>query len=184
MDRMRDIDQHLVTFLRVITSRAQAEIDVVMPGYIHLPRAQPIRWSHWLLSYGTFLSTDLERLRQVIKRVNKLPLGAGAIVGHPSGIDREAMAEELGFEGIINNSMAAVADRDFVVATLQWAATMMQHISRWAEDLILHSTAEFGFVRLADAYSTGSSLMPQRRIPIRLSYCAERVDECLVRWQV
>jgi Lyase len=85
-----------------------------------------------LLSYGTFLSTDLERLREVIKRVNKSPLGAGAIVGHPFGIDREAMAEELGFEGIINNSTAAVADRDFVVEALQWAATTMQHISCWA----------------------------------------------------
>jgi argininosuccinate lyase len=164
-DRLRDIEQHLVTFLRVITSRAQTEIDVLMPGYTHLQRAQPIRWSHWLLSYGTFFSTDLERLRQVIKRVNRSPLGAGAIVGHPFGIDREAMAKELGFEGIINNSMAAVADRDFVVETLQWAATTMQHISRWAEDLILYSTAEFGFVRLADAYSTGSSLMPQKKNP-------------------
>jgi argininosuccinate lyase len=162
-DRLRDIEQHLVAFLRVITSRAQAEIDVLMPGYTHLQRAQPIRWSHWLLSYGTFLSTDLERLRQVIKRVNKSPLGASAIVGHPFGIDREAMAEELWFEGIINNSMAAVADRDFVVETLQWAATTMQHISRWAEDLVLYSTAEFGFVRLADAYSTGSSVMPQKK---------------------
>jgi argininosuccinate lyase len=132
-DRLRDIEQHLVTFLRVITCRAQAEIDVVIPGYIHLQRAQPIRWSPWLLSYDTFLSTDLGRLRQVIKRVNKSPLGAGVIFGHPFGIDREAMAEELGFEGIINNSMAAVADRDFVVETLQWAATTMQHISRWAE---------------------------------------------------
>lgn len=96
-----------------------------MPGYTHLQRAQPIRWSHWLLSYGTFFSTDLEQLRQVIKRVNRSPLGAGALLGHPFGIDREAMAEELGFEGIINNSMAAVADRDFVVETLQWAATLM-----------------------------------------------------------
>lgn len=135
---------------------------MLIPGYTHLQRAQPIRWSHWLLSYGTFLSTDLEHLRQIIKRVNKPLLGAGAIVGHPLGIDREAMAEEFGFESIINNSMAAV---DFVVETLQWAATAMQHISRWAEDLILYSTAEFGFVRLADSYSTGSSLMPQKKNP-------------------
>jgi argininosuccinate lyase len=183
-DRLRDIEQHLVAFLRVITSRAQTEIDVLMPGYIHLQRAQPIRWSHRLLSYGTFLSTDLERLRQVIKRVNKPPLRAGAIVGHPFGIGRETMAEELGFEGIINNSMAAVVDRDSVVETLQWAATAMLHIFRWAEDLVLYSTAEFGFVRPVDAYSTGSTLMLQRRIRIQLSYCAAIVDECSVRWQV
>jgi argininosuccinate lyase len=86
-DQLRDIKQRLVTFLRVVTSRAQSEIDVLMPGYTRLQHAQPLRWSHWLLSYGTFFSTDLEGLRQVIKRVNRSPLGAGAIVGHPFGID-------------------------------------------------------------------------------------------------
>lgn len=164
-DQLRDIEQYLVALLRVTTSRAESEIEALMPGYTHLQRAQPIRWSHWLLSYGSVYSSDLERLRETIKRVNRSPLGAGALVGNPFGIDREAMAKELGFEGIINNSMAAVADRDFVVETLQWAATLMQHISRWAEDLIIYSTAEFGFVRLADAYSTGSSLMPQKKNP-------------------
>jgi argininosuccinate lyase len=164
-DQLREIEQHLISLLRVTTSRAQSEISALMPGYTHLQRAQPIRWSHWLLSYGTVFTSDLERLREVIKRVNRSPLGSGALVGNPFGIDREAMAKELGFESIINNSMAAVADRDFVVETLQWAATLMQHISRWAEDLILYSTAEFGFVRLADAYSTGSSLMPQKKNP-------------------
>ncbi|KAJ9647428.1 argininosuccinate lyase [Exophiala oligosperma] len=164
-DQLREMERHLVSLLRVTTSRAQSEISALMPGYTHLQRAQPIRWSHWLLSYGSVFTSDLERLREVIKRVNRSPLGSGALVGNPFGIDREAMARELGFEGIINNSMAAVADRDFVVETLQWAATLMQHISRWAEDLIIYSTAEFGFVRLADAYSTGSSLMPQKKNP-------------------
>ena len=164
-DQLRDIEQHLIALLRVTTSRAKSEIPALMPGYTHLQRAQPIRWSHWLLSYGTVFASDLERLREVIKRVNRSPLGSGALVGNPFGIDREAMARELGFDGIINNSMAAVADRDFVVETLQWMATLMQHISRWAEDLIIYSTAEFGFVRLADAYSTGSSLMPQKKNP-------------------
>ncbi|KAI1617817.1 argininosuccinate lyase [Exophiala viscosa] len=164
-DQLREMEQHLISLLRVTTSRAKSEISALMPGYTHLQRAQPIRWSHWLLSYGTVFTSDLERLREVIKRVNRSPLGSGALVGNPFGIDREAMAKELGFEGIINNSMAAVADRDFVVETLQWAATLMQHISRWAEDLIIYSTAEFGFVRLADAYSTGSSLMPQKKNP-------------------
>ena len=164
-DRLRAIEKELVAFLQVMTSRAQSEIDILMPGYTHLQRAQPVRWSHWILSYGTVFSSDLDRLRQVIRRVNCSPLGSGAIVGNPFGIDREAIAKELAFDGVINNSMAAVADRDFVVETLQWAATTMQHISRWAEDLILYSTAEFGFVRLADAYSTGSSLMPQKKNP-------------------
>ncbi|KAL8403959.1 hypothetical protein RB594_009006 [Gaeumannomyces avenae] len=104
-------------------------------------------------------------LREVIKRVNRSPLGCGALAGNPFGIDREMMAKELGFEGLMWNSMGAVADRDFVAETLQWGAMFMQHISRWAEDLIIYSTAEFGFVRLADAYSTGSSLMPQKKNP-------------------
>lgn len=164
-DRLRDIEQHLIAFLQVTTSRAKAEIEHCMPGYTHLQRAQPIRWSHWLLSYGSFFVADLQRLRETIKRVNRSPLGSGALVGNPFGIDREAMAKELGFDDIIHNSMAAVADRDFVVETLQWASMLMTHISRWAEDLIIYSTAEFGFVRLADAYSTGSSLMPQKKNP-------------------
>ena len=164
-DQLRLLDEHLASFLKVLTARAKAEMSALMPGYTHLQRAQPIRWSHWLLSYGTAFQNDLERLRQLIPRVNKSPLGAGALVGNPFGIDRAAIAEELGFDGLINNSMAAVADRDFVVETLQWASMLMTHISRWSEDLIIYSTAEFGFVKLADAYSTGSSLMPQKKNP-------------------
>ena len=164
-DELRSIEQQLTALLRVTCARAKAEIEALMPGYTHLQRAQPIRWSHWLLSYGTFFANDLQRLREVIARVNKSPLGAGALVGNPFGIDRAAIAKELGFDDVINNSMAAVGDRDFVVETLQWASTLMQHISRWSEDLIIYSTAEFAFVRLADAYSTGSSLMPQKKNP-------------------
>ena len=162
-DRLRDVEAHLVEFLKVLSSRAEAEIDALMPGYTHLQRAQPIRWSHWLMSFAHFFAGDLDRLRQTVRRVNQSPLGAGALVGNPFGIDREAMAKELGFEGVIDNSMAAVGNRDFVVETLQWAGMLMIHISRFAEDLILYSTAEFGFVKLADAYSTGSSLMPQKK---------------------
>ncbi|KAK0737834.1 L-Aspartase-like protein [Schizothecium vesticola] len=164
-DELRTIEGHLRDFLEVIAARAEKEMDVVMPGYTHLQRAQPIRWSHWMLSYGFAFASDLERLREVIKRVNRSALGCGALAGNPFGIDRDMMAEELGFEGLLWNSMGAVADRDFVTEVLQWGAMLMQHISRWAEDLIIYSTAEFGFVRLADAYSTGSSLMPQKKNP-------------------
>ncbi|KAK5997334.1 putative argininosuccinate lyase [Cladobotryum mycophilum] len=164
-DELRLIEEHLVNFLNVIAARAEQEIDYVMPGYTHLQRAQPIRWSHWMLSYGFAFASDLERLRETIKRVNRNPLGCGALAGNPFGIDREMMAKELGFEGQLWNSMGGVSDRDFVSETLQWGAMFMQHISRWAEDLIIYSTAEFGFVRLADAYSTGSSLMPQKKNP-------------------
>jgi argininosuccinate lyase len=163
--QLRVLDMYLVEFLQVTVSRAQQEVDIVMPGYTHLQRAQPIRWSHWILSHGTSFATDLERLREVIKRVNKCPLGCGAMAGNPFGVDREAIAKELGFDGILWNSMAAVSNRDFVMETLQWAATLMSHMSKWAEDLIIYSTAEFGFVQLSDAYSTGSSIMPQKKNP-------------------
>ncbi|KAK1773998.1 L-Aspartase-like protein [Copromyces sp. CBS 386.78] len=164
-DELRKIEKHLQDFLNVTAARAEQEIDVIMPGYTHLQRAQPVRWSHWMLSYGFAFASDLERLREVIKRVNRSALGCGALAGNPFGIDREMMSKELGFDGLLWNSMGAVADRDFVAETLQWGAMLMQHISRWSEDLIIYSTSEFGFVRLADAYSTGSSLMPQKKNP-------------------
>jgi len=164
-DELEKLAGYLTSFLKVTAERAAKEVDYVMPGYTHLQRAQPIRWSHWMMSYGLVFASDLERLREVIKRVNRSPLGCGALAGNPFGIDRDMMAKELGFEGILWNSMGGVADRDFVTETLQWGGMLMQHISRWAEDLIIYSTAEFGFVRLADAYSTGSSLMPQKKNP-------------------
>ncbi|KAK6463354.1 argininosuccinate lyase [Scheffersomyces coipomensis] len=155
----------LATFIETILKRAESEIDVLMPGYTHLQRAQPIRWSHWLSSYATYFTEDYNRLKQVLERVNKSPLGAGALAGHPYGIDREYLAEGLGFNSVIGNSLTAVSDRDFVVETLFWATLFMNHISRFSEDLIIYSTAEFGFVKLSDAYSTGSSLMPQKKNP-------------------
>ncbi|KAK5009945.1 hypothetical protein LTR28_012617, partial [Elasticomyces elasticus] len=164
-DELRKIEGFLTDLLRVIASRAETEIEHVMPGYTHLQRAQPILWSHWMLSYGLFFANDLQRLREVIVRVNRSPLGCGALAGNPFGIDRDAMAEELGFDGLIYNSMAGVADRDFVVETMQWGSQLMLHLSRWAEDLIIYSSGEFSFVKLADAYSTGSSLMPQKKNP-------------------
>ncbi|KJZ77586.1 Putative argininosuccinate lyase [Hirsutella minnesotensis 3608] len=164
-DELRLIEKYLVDLLNVIAGRADREIDLVMPGYTHLQRAQPIRWAHWLMSHGFNFAADLEDLRRVIARVNKCPLGCGALAGNPFGIDRDMMAKELGFEGLVENSMAGVGDRDFVTSTLQWGAMLMVHVSRLAEDLIIYSTAEFGFVRLADAYSTGSSLMPQKKNP-------------------
>lgn len=164
-DELRKIEVFLIDFLKVIAARAEKEIDYVMPGYTHLQRAQPIRWSHWMLSYGMAFASDLERLREVISRVNQSPLGCGALAGNPFNIDREAMAKELGFDGLLMNSMAAVSSRDFALETMQWGSMLMTHISRFAEDLIIYSTQEFSFVKLADAYSTGSSLMPQKKNP-------------------
>ncbi|KAK1770410.1 putative argininosuccinate lyase [Phialemonium atrogriseum] len=162
-DRIREIDSQLVAFLKVIVTRAESdEIDYIMPGYTHLQRAQPVRWSQWLMSHAAAFSQDLERLRQVFERVNLSPLGCGALAGNPFRIDRNIIAEELGFSGITLNSMNTSADRDFIIDFLVWNSIFTNHVSRWAEDLIIYSTSEFGFVRLADAYSTGSSLMPNK----------------------
>ncbi|KAH7193856.1 L-Aspartase-like protein [Fusarium flagelliforme] len=164
-ERIREIESHLVAFLQVIAARSEAEIDHIMPGYTHLQLAMPVKFSQWLLSYGFSFASDLERLREVLKRVNKSPLGAGALAGNAFGIDRQMMAKELGFEGIMWNSMNAVADRDFVTEFLAWGTMFMNHVSRMSEDLIIYSTAEFGYVQVSDAYSTGSSLMPQKKNP-------------------
>ncbi|XP_044771059.1 argininosuccinate lyase isoform X2 [Neomonachus schauinslandi] len=151
--------------IRTMVDRAEAERDVLFPGYTHLQRAQPIRWSHWILSHAVALTRDSERLLEVQKRVNVLPLGSGAIAGNPLGVDRELLREELNFGAITLNSMDATSERDFVAEFLFWASLCMTHLSRMAEDLILYGTKEFSFVQLSDAYSTGSSLMPQKKNP-------------------
>ncbi|KAK5047339.1 hypothetical protein LTR84_006862 [Exophiala bonariae] len=162
-DELVLIEGYLVDLLKVIAHRAKQDIDYIMPSYTHLQRAQPVRWSQWLLSYATAFQSDLERLRFTKKNINKLPLGCGAVAGNAFGIDRVQLAKELGFDGLIMNSMSAVGDRDFVVEVLQCASTIGSHLSRWSEDLIIYSSSEFGYVKLADAYTTGSSLMPQKK---------------------
>jgi len=119
---------------------------------IIMKRAQPIRWSHWLLSYAFYFKADVERLEQLISRCNRLPLGSGALAGNPFTVDREFLANELGFEDVVPNSLYGVGDRDYIAEFLFWASLTMCHLSRWAEDLIIYSTAEFNFVVLADAY--------------------------------
>lgn len=153
----------VLDLVKVMINRAKSEIDVLMPGYTHLQRAQPIRWSHWLLSYAWMLQRDVERLTELYKRVNVLPLGSGALAGNPFDVNRDFLASELGFSDISGNSLDAVSDRDFVAEFLFWASMLGVHLSRWAEDLILYCSKEFGFVTLTDAYSTGSSLMPQKK---------------------
>ncbi len=144
---------------------AEAHLAVLMPGTTHMQPAQPIRFSHWALSFFWMWQRDHERLTEVRRRVNVCPLGSGALAGTPFNVDRVALAAELGFAAISANSLDAVSDRDFVVEFLAWAALLGIHLSRLAEDLILWSNPQFGFVRVADAYSTGSSLMPQKRNP-------------------
>ena len=155
----------LTVLQRAIVDRADTNLSVLMPGYTHMQQAQPILFSHWLMSFYWKLQRDRERLSEVMRRTSSMPLGAGALAGNPFGIDRLALARELGFRGITENSVDAVGDRDYVVEFLAWAALLQVHLSGLAEDLIVWSSHEFGFVQLDDAYSTGSSLMPQKRNP-------------------
>ena len=164
-DQIAVLDDYLRDLIATAADRAAAEIDVLMPGYTHMQPAQPVRWSHWLLSHAWAWRRDADRLSEVAVRVDVMPLGSGALAGNPFGIDRRVLAADLGFGAISANSMDAVSDRDFVAEFLFWAALMMLHLSRFAEDLIIYSSREFGFVTLADAYSTGSSLMPQKKNP-------------------
>jgi argininosuccinate lyase len=159
------LDEELRLLIEAATDRAEADIDVIMPGYTHVQPAQPVRWSHWLLSQAWPWQRDAERLSGVLRRVNVLPLGSGALAGCPFPIDRAALAADLGFASASPNSMDAVSDRDFIAEFLFWAALLGIHLSRFAEDLVVWSSKEFGFVVMADAFSTGSSLMPQKKNP-------------------
>ncbi|WVR05775.1 argininosuccinate lyase [Kwoniella sp. DSM 27419] len=165
MEESTQVEAYLKDLLNVMVSRAEKEVDAIMPGYTHLQRAQPVRWSHLLLSHAQSFLSDLDRLRQLQPRISVLPLGSAALAGNPYSLDRELLRQELGFQTIGENSMHAVADRDFIVEWLQWASLLQIHMSRMAEDLIIYSSAEFGFVQLSDAYSTGSSIMPQKKNP-------------------
>lgn len=157
---------HLIALIKAAVERAEAEVDVVMPGFTHLQPAQTVRWSHWLLAHAAAWSRDDARLVNALPRVGTLPLGSGALAGNPFGVDRRAIATALGFEGrVCPNSMDAVSDRDYVLDTLYIGAVTLTHLSRWAEDLIIYSSGAFGYVQCADAYATGSSLMPQKKNP-------------------
>ncbi len=165
LDRMEVLADALNTLQEAIVRVAEEHLDVIMPGYTHLQRAQPLRFSHWLMSYFWAFQRDWERLDDLWRRVDIMPLGSAALAGTAIPIDRKALAADLGFADISPNSVDAVSDRDFILEFLAWAALLGTHISRLAEDLIIWSTAEFGFVTVAEAYSTGSSLMPQKRNP-------------------
>jgi argininosuccinate lyase len=144
---------------------AEANRDLIIPGYTHLQRAQPLLLAHHLLAYFEMLDRDAARLADCLARTDVLPLGSGALAGVPYPIDREAVARELGFARISENSVDAVSDRDFAVEFLAAAAICMMHLSRLAEEIVLWSSAEFGFVVLPDAFATGSSIMPQKKNP-------------------
>jgi argininosuccinate lyase len=151
--------------MRALLELADQHRETVLPGYTHLQRAQPILLAHYLHAYVAMLLRDLERLRELYRRVNRCPLGAGALAGVTFPIDRHYVAALLAMDGICENSLDAVADRDFAVEFLADLGLLMAHLSRFAEELILWSTAEFGFVEIDDAFATGSSIMPQKKNP-------------------
>jgi argininosuccinate lyase len=155
----------MIELQRALVVLAGKNRDAVLPGYTHLQRAQPVLFAHYLLAYFEMVSRDRQRMAEIRKRVNLLPLGSGALAGTGFDIDREGMARRLGFDGVCDNSLDAVSDRDFVVEFVGASALAMMHLSRLAEDLIIYATAEFGFIELSDTVSTGSSLMPQKKNP-------------------
>jgi argininosuccinate lyase len=149
----------------VLCVRAEGAIDVLMPGYTHLQRAQPVRLSHHLLAWCEMLERDRERLLDAARRMNRSPLGSGALAGTTFDLDREATARELGFTAATRNSLDAVGDRDFLVEAVAALANCAVHMSRIGEELVLWSSQEFGFVQMSDAFTTGSSMMPQKKNP-------------------
>jgi argininosuccinate lyase len=159
------LSEFLIELSEIFINRAEAANDSTIPAYTHLQRAEPVLVSHWLLTYIEMFTRDVERLADCRTRVNVCPLGSGAIAGATLSLDRVAMAAELGFDAPTKNSIDATSDRDFVLEFVNDLSLLAGHLSRWAEEMILFSTQEFGFVHLPEAYSTGSSAMPQKKNP-------------------
>jgi argininosuccinate lyase len=164
-DAIDELQSKLVEFVEAIAEKAKSAGNAAMPAHTHLQAAEPVLVAHWLLTYAEMLLRDHSRLADCRARLNFCPLGSGAVAGATLALDREGMAAELGFTAPTANSMDATSDRDFVIEFVQAASILGIHLSRWAEEMILFSTREFGFVRLPETYSTGSSAMPQKMNP-------------------
>lgn len=155
----------LLQLLKILVDLTELHTETVMPGYTHLQRAQPVTLGHHLMAYFQMFQRDVDRLNDCYKRTDSMPLGSGALAGTTFPLDRSSVAAELGFAGITQNSLDGVSDRDFAVEYCAAAAIIMMHLSRFCEEIILWSSAEFQFIELDDAYSTGSSIMPQKKNP-------------------
>ncbi len=164
-DQIQQIQQGIKAFQAALLKHAEQHVETLIPGYTHLQRAQPISLAHHLLAYVEMTERDWQRLRDVSKRVNICPLGAGALAGTTFKIDRHFTALELGFDQVYTNSLDAVSDRDFSVEFLAAASLVMAHLSRLSEEVIFWASQEFGFITLTDACATGSSIMPQKKNP-------------------
>jgi argininosuccinate lyase len=163
--RVNEIIQLIRELQAVIVEKAEEHVETIIPGYTHLQRAQPVSFGHHLMAYFWMFERDRERFTESLKRINKSPLGAGALAGTTFPIDRHLTAELLGFDGIYENSIDAVSDRDFIIEFLSNSAMLMMHLSRFCEELILWSSQEFQFIEMDDTFATGSSIMPQKKNP-------------------
>ncbi|AQR93534.1 argininosuccinate lyase [Clostridium saccharoperbutylacetonicum] len=159
------INEDILALEEVLLEKAKENINTIMPGYTHMQKAQPITFAHHLLAYAEMFKRDIGRLSDCYKRVDEMPLGSGALATSTYPIDREAVARDLGFSKVTLNSLDSVSDRDYVIETLSCLSMIMMHLSRFSEEVILWCTNEFSFVELDDAYSTGSSIMPQKKNP-------------------
>jgi argininosuccinate lyase len=164
-DQTEQIMEMILNFMQILLELAEEHVETVMPGYTHLQRAQALSFGHHLLAYYFKLKRDYERFQDSLKRINVSPLGSGALAGSSFSLDRDFTAEELGFERACENSMDGVSDRDFVLEFLSVASNLMLHLSRLSEEVILWNSKEFSFIELADQYTTGSSIMPQKKNP-------------------
>ena len=160
-----DVDERLCRLLATLNELAGKHQDTIMPGYTHLQRAQPVTFAYHLLAYYQMFSRDRERFADCLKRINRLPLGSGALAGTTYNTDRKYLAKELGFDSVLPNGMDAVADRDFAIEFLSCCSICIMHLTRFCEELINWSSVEFGFIEIDDSYSTGSSIMPQKKNP-------------------
>ena len=164
-DEIVELKELLLHLINVICNKSEQHAADIMPGYTHLQRAQPVTLGHYLMAYGQMFARDVRRLDDVAKNMNVLPLGSCALAGTTYPIDRFMVAELLGLDSVCQNSMDGVSDRDYAIELLSALSIVMMHLSRFSEEIILWSSSEFGFVDLDDAYSTGSSIMPQKKNP-------------------
>jgi len=164
-DEINEIRAMIKAFIEVLLHLAENNLTVIMPGYTHLQRAQPITFAHHIMAYVQMLLRDMDRLSDCYKRIDVMPLGSGALAGTTYPLDRAMVAEELGFGSITENSIDAVSDRDFAIELASCLSIFMMHLSRFSEEIVLWCSHEFSFIELDDAFSTGSSIMPQKKNP-------------------
>ena len=164
-NEITEISAMIAELIKDLLSLAKENTRTIMPGYTHLQKAQPITFSHHVMAYVNMLIRDYDRLRDTYRRTDVMPLGSGALAGTTHPLDREAVAKELGFASVTTNSLDGVSDRDFAIELTSDLSILMMHLSRFSEELILWSSNEFRFVTMDDAYSTGSSIMPQKKNP-------------------